>query len=344
MTTITFLKDSEIELFDFPPVFTEEDRSRFFVFPDDSEIKFRKIETKIGYILQEGYFMSKKKFFLPEDYHPEDVEYVKKLLGIHWRIEIRRYYHNDTFNFYKKIILDKIGYNSFSDSKDLFEKEASELVKTSLRPKEIFDALLDYLEEKRIEVPRYYVFAEVITKSLNLFESNLISIIDQTLTVQQKEILDHFMQLSVDSHQPLSAKNPYLITWLKKAEQSTAPGKIRQSLEDFYQIKSLHEGLSDFFKSGLISNELINYYAIWVLKVEHVQFDSIGDTGKKRLYATSFITWQYKIRQDWFVDTFLQAVQKYYISKILQEFSLGFNLRVEFISFFFNYFYKTPCI
>ena len=30
------------------------------------------------------------------------------------------------------------------------------------------------------------------------------------------------------------------------------------------------------------------------------------------MYAISFITWQYKIRQDYFVDTFLQAVQKYY--------------------------------
>ena len=311
MPRLTFLKTNEIEEFDLPPHFTEEERSRFFVLPDN-ELKFRKTEIKTGYILQTGYFMSKKKFFFPEHYHIEDVEYVKKLVGTKIKIDIREDYHKDTYSFYRQIILNKYGYHSFSDSKDVFEEEANELVKTSLRPKEIFDALLYFLEEKRIEVPRYYVFAEVITKSLNLFENNLIGIIDRTLTVPQKELLDHFMLLPVDSHQPLSAKNPYLITRLKNAEQSVAPGKIRQSLEDFYQIQSLHDQLSDFFKSGLISNELINYYAIWVLKVEHVQFDSIGDTGKKRLYATSFITWQYKIRQDYFVDTFLQAVQKYY--------------------------------
>ena len=311
MTTINFLKDSEIEIFDFPPHFTEEARRRLFILPDN-EVKFRTKETKIGYILQEGYFMSKKKFFLPEHFHTEDVKFVKKLLGIKNRVAISKDYNKITYSIHKKIILNKIGYRSFSDSKDIFEKEASELVKTSLKPKDIFDALLDFLEEKRIEVPRYYVFAEVITKSLNLFENNLIGIIDRTLTAHQKEELDQFMKLPVDSSQALSATNPYLITYLKNVEQSITPGKIKQSLDDFRQIKYLHDQLSDFFKSDIISNELINYYAIWVLKAEHVQFDSIVETGRKRLYVTSFITWQYKIRQDYFVDTFLQAVQKYY--------------------------------
>jgi hypothetical protein len=88
--SLVFLKDREIELFDFPPGFTQEERSRFFVLPDN-EIKFRKPEIKIGYILQKGYFMSQKKFFLPEQYHPEDVKYVKKLLGIKRGIEIHKY-------------------------------------------------------------------------------------------------------------------------------------------------------------------------------------------------------------------------------------------------------------
>jgi TnpA family transposase len=57
---------------------------------------------------------------------------------------------------------------------------------------------------------------------------------------------------------------------------------------------------------------LVNYYAVWVLKAEHIQFDAIREIGSKRLYVISFITYQYKIRQDYFVDTFLQAVQKYY--------------------------------
>jgi hypothetical protein len=142
MTTINFLKDNEIEAFDFPPRFTESERRQFFGLPDN-ELKFRKTGTKIGYILQEGYFMSTKKFFLPEHYHTEDVRFVKKLFGIKNKVEIRKDYNKITYSIHKKSILHKNGYNSFSDSKDIFAKEAYELVKTSLRPKEIFGALLE---------------------------------------------------------------------------------------------------------------------------------------------------------------------------------------------------------
>jgi hypothetical protein len=89
---------------------------------------------------------------------------VTKLIGINRKIDIRKYYHKDTYSFYKKVILNKYGYCFFSESKALFEKEASESVRTSLKPKEMFETLHDYLNEKRIEVPGYYVFAEVITK------------------------------------------------------------------------------------------------------------------------------------------------------------------------------------
>ena len=102
MTIINFLKDNEIELFVFPPRFTEEARRRFFVLPDNG-IKFRKTETKIGYILQEGYFMSKMKFFLPEHFHTEDVKFVKKLLGIKNRVAISKDYNKNYLQYSQKI-------------------------------------------------------------------------------------------------------------------------------------------------------------------------------------------------------------------------------------------------
>ena len=103
MTVINLLKNNEIKLFDFPPRFTEEERNRFFVLPDN-ELNFRKKETKIGYILQEGYFMSKKKFFLPKHYHTEDIKYVKELLGIKKKIDIYKDYNKITYSIHKRSI------------------------------------------------------------------------------------------------------------------------------------------------------------------------------------------------------------------------------------------------
>ncbi|MDR3058774.1 MAG: DUF4158 domain-containing protein, partial [Prevotella sp.] len=311
MPRINILKDKDINSFDSPPLFSEEERNKYFELPDN-DIQFRKIEIKIGYILQEGYFKSRQKFFLPNQYHKVDIDYVIKLCGIKRKVEIDDYYSRAVHNIHKQFILDRYGYNSFSKSKSLFEKEAQELVKSSSRPEEMFSDLLNFLVDRKIEIPRYYVFAETITKSLNSFEKELIDAVDNTLTTEQKEILDGFMYLPADDNLEISSKNPYLITQLKKAEQATSPSKIKESLKDFRYIKELYDKLSDFYASDLLSNELINYYAVWVVKAEHIQFDAIRDIRNKRLYIISFISYQYKMRQDYFMDAFLSAVQKFY--------------------------------
>lgn len=312
MTIITLLNNEESNSFDLPPHFTEEERKQYFILPDPDEIEFRKIYTKIGYILQQGYFLSKNKFFLTEQFHESDIEYITKLCGVEIKIEFQINYSLAISNVHKQLILEKYNYKSFPKYRHLLKKEALELVKSTLKPKEIFYELVSFLDEIKIERPRYYVFAEVITNSLNLFEKNLIQTIDENLTLNQKKILDNFMKLPLKLDENLSAKNPYLITYLKKVLQATTPGKIKQSLTDFSIIKNLHEILYEFFKSDLLSQELINYYAVWVIKAEHIQFEYIQDKRNKRLYVVSFISYQYKIRQDYFVDTFLQLTQKYY--------------------------------
>lgn len=313
MPRINLLKENEIVLFDSPPQFTDEERLQFFALPAKEEnLIFKQIHTKIGYILQEGYFKSQQKFFLPSQYYEKDIEYVISLCGVKRYIDIKKLYNKFAYNRWKLFILDKYTCSPFFDCKFIFEKEAQELVKSSLNPKEIFYALVDFLVNKKIEVPSYYLFAEVITNALNSFENELIKIVDSALTTVQKELLDWFMYLPVDSSLELSAKNPYLITHLKKVEQAISPLKIRESLNDFLHIRELHKELSDFYTSNLLSNELINYYAVWILKAKHIQFDAIRDIRNKRLYLVSFISYQYKIRQDYFVDTFLEIVRKFY--------------------------------
>ena len=311
MAIINILEDKEVSVFNSPPLLSNEERVQYFILPNNT-LKFRKIETKIGYILQEGYFLSQRKFFLPNQFHKDDIMYVTKLCGVKRDIEIENYYNRSIQNIHKQFILDEHEYKSFSSCKNLFEKEALELVKSSSKPKEIFYILVDFLTERKIEIPQYYSFAEIITKTLRFFENELIEKVDKTLILEQKELLDGFMNLLKDNSLEPSAQNPYLITHLKKAEQSTTPAKIKESLEDFKYIQELHEKLSDFFAANLISNELINYYAIWVLKAEHIQFDAMRNIRNKRLYVLSFILYQYKMRQDYFMDTFLQTIQKYF--------------------------------
>lgn len=113
-------------------------------------------------------------------------------------------------------------------------------------------------------------------------------IIDNALSEEQKELLDGFMNLLKDDKLEPSAQNPYLITHLKKVEQTITPAKIKESLVDFNYIQELYRKLSGFYDFNLVSNELINYYAIWILKAEHIQFNDISDMRNKPLNVLSF--------------------------------------------------------
>lgn len=139
-------------------------------------------------------------------------ERTKKLCGVKRYIDVKKLYNKFAYNRWKQFILHRYGYESFSSCRALFEREVRELVRSASKPKEIFYDLVDFLAEKKIEIPGYYIFAEVITKALNVSENELIKIVDNALTAEQKELLDGFMYMQVDSSREISSQNPYLIT------------------------------------------------------------------------------------------------------------------------------------
>lgn len=312
MTIITFLQKSEIEKFDTTNELDEKDRPDIFLLSDldNSGLDFRKPISKIGYILQSGYFRVHKKFFVPKKFNKKDIDFVARLLQIKNPIEISDYKTTILSN-HRKTILRVFNFKSFHDSKGLFVKEAQALVKTTLKPRDILHSLLDYLHERKIEIPKYYVFSSTMSQALNNFESDLILKMDSILTENQKNILDDFMKLP-SNQDDFSSKNPYLLTNLKKPEQGITPKKIKESLGDFYIIQDLHSNFITTIDKADISKELLNYYAVWLIKSKHLQFDSISSVPLKRLYLIAFIVYQYRLRQDLFVDTLLQCVPKYY--------------------------------
>ncbi len=83
MPRISLFKKEEITAFDSPPVLTEKERKVIFTISetDNRKIYFRKKTSKVGFVLQLGYFKAHKKFFTPEQYLVADVEYVSKLVG-----------------------------------------------------------------------------------------------------------------------------------------------------------------------------------------------------------------------------------------------------------------------
>ncbi|MFV0590835.1 MAG: DUF4158 domain-containing protein, partial [Draconibacterium sp.] len=243
MPRIQLFKEEEIDAFNSPPTLTPSEQKTLFTTREISEnkIRFRKKVTKLGFILQLGYFKYGKKFYTPDQFRKEDIKFVAKLLRLKKKPNLTDY-SKSIYVVHRHKILSVLRYFPFNDNVLGFEKEATALVRTSLRPKDIFHSLIDFLDERRIERPRYYLFAETIRNALNLFENEMADQLDRLLDREQKETLDGLMTLVTSSDEP-GPKNPYLVTKLKKPNQELKVQKIKGSLDDFSVIKELH---SDF--------------------------------------------------------------------------------------------------
>src|SRR3954471_13970097 len=84
MTNLIILSEEENLAFENPPRITYEERKHFFTLPEWAKPLFAKLATptsKIGFILQLGYFRATDKFYTKDSYYPEDIAFVQKRIG-----------------------------------------------------------------------------------------------------------------------------------------------------------------------------------------------------------------------------------------------------------------------
>ena len=305
-----FLSNSEIATFDSPQIIEEDKRSLFF---KDSDRRFKNIESRIGYILLQAYFLSQNKFFPPCKFLKEDIIFVSTLVEYDSSLIIEskdEWYKESTLRLHKRQILDESGFHSFEDSIADAKTEAFNLVEKAIRPKKIFFSLVKYLIEHKIEIPNYSRISTLIMDTFNTYEGNIIREIDQWLDDEKKEVLDQFITMPAEDGE-LSPHNPYLITTLKSPNQETKTSKIKESVKKFNIISDLFHHFEPVLNDLTISESLVNYYASWMIIAEQPQFNAIKNPEKRYLYVLSFITYQYRVRQDLFVDIFLKTIQSF---------------------------------
>jgi hypothetical protein len=85
MTPLQILSPEEIETFENPPFFTAQERKYYFSLPAWAKTQLSKLESpvsKIGFMLQLGYFRATKKFYPKASFPTEDAEFVQQRLGL----------------------------------------------------------------------------------------------------------------------------------------------------------------------------------------------------------------------------------------------------------------------
>jgi hypothetical protein len=266
MTThIKILNHKDIEKFDSPPEFYGEERKRFFYLPKGvSELveSFRTTKNKVGFILQFGYFKASKKFYVAQKFHEKDIIFVANILGLNPNIDFKKY-AKATYGRHQNSILKHFSFHKFEDTSKLsFGREALSLSNKQIKPRLMFMSLVDFLRERKIEIPKYNVFAEVITNALRDFEKALNVTIEKNLSIEEKGLLDNLLEFRdeyVDGDKQGLKIKRYKNTLLKKTNQSTRPSKIKENIRDLNCLESIFQEIKSIADKLNLSPELIQY-------------------------------------------------------------------------------------
>lgn len=318
--------------FDKPPQFTLEGRREYFKLDDDLRLYVDSLKSdnnKVGFVLQLGYFRFAGKFFTSDLSYKGDIDFISKDLGVNKNAIDLSTYKNRTIHNHKEKILELLDYKPFSATeKNLLKEEIIRLTHKQIRPQEIMQICVNNLRDRKVELPTYHVFADLITTVFNQFENDLVTIIGNNLTQEQHNILDELLPVDSDGQKESYYKRAK-ITALKHINHTIKPGKIKQGIQNLLTIEAIRNDFQPIIDALNLSPESRKYYAVWVIKARSLQVKQFPKPAKRYLHLLAFIDYQYHVLQDALVDILLQSVQTI-INKVNREQQLReFNQRPQ---------------
>ncbi len=330
MALISILTTEEKKRFETPPVFSSQERKRYFRFP--SEVikiaeELRTPTTKVCFLTTYGYFKATNKFF-NKQFLLTDLEFVARNQNISESSIKLSEYQTRVYHEHKAKILELLGATKFDQTgRTLIEKEIFVMVRSQLRPKHILQQIVDILLRNKIEIPSYFTLVESISKSMLLYKKELGEIIEKQLTPENKLLLDTLLEKEEKESEDDKLKR-YRLTLLKKFYQSTRPMKVKANTEDLATLSNLFHRLENVITAINLSDEGIRYYSQFVLQSRTNQMLQKSEQDKY-LYIIAFIIHQYYKLQDGLLDTLIQVVQHAVNKAREQEKTVYFEKREE---------------
>ena len=310
MPRMRILSAGEQEAFDKPPLFDHEQRKQHFSFPNallDIAGTLRTPGSQIGFLLLCGYFKATKRFFLPQDFRTRDIEAAARVLGLLAGDFSPEDYVKTTRIRHQKCILDFYGFKPFDGKAGpILAVEITAMAKTYLKPKLVFDRCVDFLIQKRIQVPSARTLSDLIRDGLQEHKTALTALMGAHLTDKARQLLDDLFTTPDD-------QNQYRLTLLKRLSQSTKPSRVKESIADFEALSALYrqlEGILDILDLG---HGGIRYFAGSVMKSEIFQMQR-REENDRHIHAAAFVAHQFIRTQDNLADLFLSVMATFQAS------------------------------
>ena len=310
MARISVLSQQEAKEFDDLPVFDSFDRKRFFdmtVILQDTLDKLRKPSNKVLFLVSYAYFKARKRFY-DEHISRKDLEYAGNILSLNAEHLDVSYPQRTRLN-HQSIILKLFGYTSFSDYN---QEELSNFiyvqVKSYKNPRLIFTEIIEYLQARKIALPRYRQFVNLISDQVQKYKSDIHECLASSLDQHTKIQLDTLLSQN-DNRQ-------YSLRFLKRYNQSLRPSNIRENLDDFNRIKSLYALVEKSFKSLDLNHEGAMYLTRFVERNKTLHLSQRID-NTRHVSLIAFIAYQYFQGHDILADILLQSLQS--VKNAVQE-------------------------
>lgn len=308
MRIIDILDPVEMKEFESPPIFSYQQRKVFFNVPDWLKTKLQGGAypiNDVGLLLQLGYFKSSGRFFRLSTFHEHDIAYVCRILKADkGKINLSSY-SSSSQGRHRDLILAQLGFHKFTGSyKSLAIQEANHLSTRQFSPASIFRSLCEFIRSHSTEVPSYNTLAVIITQALRNLEKILLQTISTQLSEKQKAELDGLFDKLPDD---ILGRNTYKISRYKTLHELMKLSAIRENMDKLRDLKALYHLLDGLIIQLNISEELIEYYANYVLSAHVFQ---VKQRAQKYLLLICFVKYQYLYLNDMMIQTFMSTTQQ----------------------------------
>ena len=294
MPRMRILSPVEQDLFERPPIFDSAERRRYFAFPRsamDVAQELRTPDSQIGFLLAYGYFRATRRFFSPNDFHARDIAYVANVIDVAPDGFSARTYTDTTRLTNHKRILELQGFHAFDDRAEAkMVTEVATMARRHLKPRLIFGRCVDFLIEKRIQIPSTRRLTDLIRVGLNRHKDDLVQTVKTRITVDVRQVLD-------DLFTQEDGINRYRLTLLKKISQSMKPRQIVDTASDFRTISDIYQQITPVLNVMNIELAGIRFFAGATRRSEIFQLRRRSDADRY-LHAIAFIAHQHHKLQD----------------------------------------------
>ncbi|MEJ7861715.1 MAG: DUF4158 domain-containing protein [Pyrinomonadaceae bacterium] len=307
MSVIRILHPLEIREYETPPLFDSFDRKKFLTLPAALTSLLetsRHPSSKIALIIQCGYFRARHRFF-GSQIRVDDISFVTARLNLP-RPEVLKL-SKQTLLRQREAIAECFGARQFQQTdRRTLAAEIAGWVRNGLRPSEVFRQSINRCRARRIVLPNYNLLANLISEQVNCRKTELNQIISESVTAEQKRLLDNLLTKSSTAEATLNTRS--LLTLLKQPSQSLKPSDIKANLNDWQHLQNTLSKIFTRSRAKLnLSAENLRYYAQTVLKADLLQIARRADESRY-LHLLAFIAFQTFRYQDVLVDSFLQSV------------------------------------